>query len=234
MTYFRYNVQSCPAGSARDYIHYITRQGLHADRADLVWTDHGNMPSWALTPGDFWRAADQYERVNGVALRQITVSLPNFLSREEIISLAREITRRLAGDKPFQMAVHMPNAALSGESNPHVHIAISDRMPDGIARPPERFFARHNPAAPPQGGRKKDSGGLTPTEVRNRVLWERALVADLINRFLQSLGHLERVDARSLKDQGISRAPERYLGQATVRGMTQEQRSNVVARRLDY
>lgn len=234
MTYFRYGVQSCAVGHAMNHIDYITRRGFHAQRADLIYTEHGNMPAWAPTPGDFWRAADKHERSNGVALRQITVSLPNMMSTSEIVSLAREITWMLAGGKPFQMAVHMPNAALGDEPNPHVHIAISDRVPDGIERSAEQFFARYNAMAPERGGRRKDSGGLTPTELRSHVLWERNAVAAITNRTLETLGYAERVDARSLREQGVSRAPERHLGQAVIRAMTPEQRMEIRDRRLTH
>ena len=234
MTYFRYGVQSCAVGHAMNHIDYITRRGFHAQRADLIYTEHGNMPAWAPTPGDFWRAADKHERINGVALRQITVSLPNMMSTSEIVSLAREITWMLAGGKPFQMAVHMPNAALGDEPNPHVHIAISDRVPDGIERSPEQFFARYNAMAPERGGRRKDSGGLTQTELRSHVLWERNAVAAITNTALEALGYAERVDPRSLREQGVSRAPERHLGQAMIRAMTPEQKKEIRGRRLTY
>lgn len=234
MSFFRYGVQSCTRGNAVEYIRYITRQGCHASRADLIHTEHGNMPAWALFPEDFWRAADMNERMNGVSLRQITVSLPNVMEQHELIGLAREITRRLAGNKPFQMAVHNPIASLGDVSNPHVHIAISDRVPDGIDRSPERTFARYNAEHPELGGRRKDSGGRTPTEVRRRVLEERHVVAGLQNEALGCAGYSERVDARSLKEQGISRPPERHLGQARIRKMTPNDKESFVANRTAY
>ena len=231
MSFFRYGVQSCTRGNAVDHIRYITRQGCHASRSDLIHTEYGNMPAWATTPEEFWRAADTYERRNGVSLRQITVSLPNVLAQHEIVSLARKIACRLAGSKPCQMAVHSPIASLGNEPNPHVHIAICDRIPDGIERSPEQTFARYNPAHPEKGGRRKDSGGRTPTELRHHVLNEKHAVAGLQNEALERNGHSERVDPRSLKDQGITRPPERHLGQAKIRKMTPKQKQAVLAKR---
>lgn len=231
MSYFRYGVQSCNKGNAIDHISYITRQGSHASRADLVYTEHGNMPPWATTPENFWRAADRYERKNGVALRQITVSLPNVMTQQQIIVLARKITIELAGAKPYQMAVHMPNSALANEPNPHVHIAICERVPDGIERDARQMFGRFNPNHPERGGCRKDSGGLTPTLLRQRVLSERHSVAEIINNDLAINGYAERVDSRSLKEQGLTRAPEPYLGQARIRTMTSEAKNDVVAKR---
>lgn len=191
------------------------------------------MPAWAATPEEFWRAADTFERKNGVSLRQITISLPNVMTLQELISLAREITMTLAGNKPFQMAVHIPIASLGDVTNPHVHIAICDRIPDGIERPARRVFARYNSMQPEKGGWRKDSGGLTPTELRRHVLDQRYAVAELQNDALARNGHSERVDPRSLKEQGIIRRPERHLGQAAIRRMTPKQKRAIVAKRRE-
>ena len=231
MSYFRYGVQSCNKGNAIDHISYITRHGSHASRADLVYTEHGNMPPWATTPENFWRAADRYERKNGVALRQITVSLPNLMTQQENVALARRITIELAGIKPYQMAVHMPSSSLEHEPNPHVHIAICERVPDGIERDARQMFGRFNPRHPENGGCRKDSCGLTPMQLRHRVLNERHAVAEITNDDLARNGYAERVDSRSLREQGISRAPERYLGQAQIRTMTHEAKEDFVAKR---
>lgn len=231
MSYFRYSVQSCTKGNAINHIFYITRQGSNATRADLLHTEYGNMPTWAPTPEDFWRAADKFERKNGVALRQITVSLPNVMTQQEIVILARKITIELAGAKPYQTAVHIPNSALANEPNPHVHIAICERVPDGIERDAQQMFGRFNPNQPERGGCRKDSGGLPPTLLRQRVLSERHAVAEIINNDLAINGYAERVDSRSLKEQGLTRSPEPYLGQARIRTMTSEARNDVVTKR---
>lgn len=231
MSYFRYAVQSCNRGSAVSHIRYITRHGFHANRSDLIHSEYGNMPAWAPTPEEFWRAADEHERKNGVVLRQVTASLPNVMAQHELVSLAREIASELAGNKPFQMAVHVPMSSLRDEPNPHVHIAISDRIPDGIERSPEQTFARHNPTHPERGGRRKDSGGRTPAELRHQVLAQRRAVAALQNEALERNGRSERVDPRSLKAQGIARPPERHLGQARIRKMTPQEKQAFVAKR---
>lgn len=231
MSYVRFAVQSCTRGSALDHIRYITRHGYHGSRSDLAYTEYGNMPSWAKTPEDFWRASDAYERKNGVSLRQITISLPNAMTHLELVSLARELATDLAAGKPFQMAVHIPTSALGGEPNPHVHIAISDRIPDGIERQPEQMFGRYNATHPEKGGRRKDSGGRRPTELRRRVLGERQAAAERTNAALERGGYDERVDPRSLKEQGIPRPPERHLGQARIRSMTSEEKQAFVADR---
>lgn len=232
MTYFRYSVTSCGKGKAVGYMEYVTRQGHHAKRTDLLHTEYGNLPDWAASPRDLWTAADKYERKNGVSLRQITVSLPNIQTQSENISLAREIVSALAGDKPFQMALHVPRSAIANEPNPHVHIAICDRVPDGIPRPPALMFRRHNPKCPEKGGRRKDSGGLTPSELGRRVVNDRSRVAEITNTALAKNGYRERVDSRSLKQQGLARMPERYLGPARIRAMTSEEKRSLVAGRI--
>ena len=231
MSYFRYSVQSCTRGNATDHVAYISRHGRHAKRADLLYTEFGNMPDWAATPEDFWSAADRYERKNGVPLRQITVSLPSVQTHAENVALAKEITIALAGDKPFHLAVHAPTSAIADQPNPHAHLAICDRAPDGFSRPPELMFRRYNPGHPEKGGRRKDSGGRTPTELRQCVLHERQVVAEITNKALATNGYAERVDARSLRQQGVARAPERYLGPARIRAMSSDSKREFVANR---
>jgi hypothetical protein len=101
----------------------------------------------------------------------------------------------------------------------------SDRLPDGIPRTPEQTFARYNAKNPSAGGCRKDSGGKSPMELKQQVTAQRKLVADTQNQFLEENGYSTRVDHRSLRDQGISRSPERHLGQRFVKEMADAEKS---------
>ena len=226
MESLHFGIRSGKHGAATGHLNYITREGPYAARNDLVATGHGNMPSFAQDqPMLLWQASDRNERKNGSTFRSFTVSLPNVLTTEQLTELAWQEARRLAGPKPFQFALHMPRSSLRDELHPHVHIVICDRVPDGIERTPEQMFKRYNPTHPEKGGRRKDSGGKTRQALRSLMTAQRKAAADEINAALAKHGHDLRVDHRTLKERGIDRTPERYLGPARIRKMTVEERA---------
>lgn len=216
-----FGIGSGSQGSAAEHLAYITRQGRHATRSDLGATGYGNMPEWAADePSLLWRASDRYERKNGSRFRSFTIGLPNCLTTEQLEELAWEQARRMAGVKPFQFALHLSRSALRGEFNPHVHIMICDRLPDGFDRTPEQMFRRYNPAHPEQGGCKKDSGGMSPARLKQKLREQRETAVTTSNEALAQHGHDLRFDHRSLRERGITREPQRYLGPAKVRAIT--------------
>ena len=227
MDSLHFGIRSGKHGDAANYVGYITRQGRHAERGDLVATGYGNMPAFAATdPSLLWKASDKYERKNGSTFRAFTISLPNVLSEEQLTELAWEEARALAGTKPFQFALHMGLSSLRSELHPHVHITICDRLPDGIERSDEQTFKRFNATHPERGGCRKDSGGRTPSELREQAIAQRSLAAETINTALERYGHTDRIDHRTLRERGIARNAERYLGPAAIRTMSKEDRQN--------
>ena len=229
-----FGVGSGAQGSAVEFLAYITRQGRHAHRGDLGATGYGNMPIWAQDePLRLWKASDKHERKNGSRFRSFTIGLPNCLTNEQLVELAWEQARRLAGRKPFQFALHLSQSKLSGEFNPHVHIMVCDRIPDEYERPPEQMFKRYNAAHPERGGCKKDSGGMSPARLIQKLLEQRARAVAASNEALARHGHDLRFDHRSLRTRGINREPERYLGPAKVQSLSEDDRMTIERRRLD-
>jgi len=227
MESLHFGIRSGKRGTATDHLNYITREGSYAARNDLVATGYGNMPSFAQDqPMLLWQASDRNERKNGSVFRSLTISLPNVLTTQQLTELAWAEARRLAGTKPFHFALHISRSSLRGEPHPHVHIVICDRVPDGIERSPEQMFKRHNPTHPEKGGARKDSGGKTPQALHSHVTAQRKAAAEEINAALAKYGHDGRVDHRTLRERGIHRAPERYLGPARIRKMTTEERAS--------
>lgn len=226
MACFHHCIKSGKKGTAADHAAYIGRKGRHSKREDLVFTEHGNMPKWAENdPSQFWKAADLHERVNGAVYREHEVMLPDELTRDQQKELVRKLVAVLAGDKPYEVAVHAPSSALEGVPNTHMHLMLSDRMDDGIERSPEQTFMRHNTKHPEQGGCKKGSGGKNPLALRDEVIETRKKCAEFQNAVLAKYGHTARVDHRTLRQRGINRAPEQYLGPARIRNMTAEEKA---------
>jgi hypothetical protein len=234
MSHFHFEIKSGNKDTTMDHLAYILRRGSHAERGDLVAVSHGNMPTWASSePELFWKASAKGERKNGSPFRDVTISLPNELTHGENFRLSVELAHVLAGPKPYQLAVHCPVSSLQGESNPHAHFMLSDRIPDGIDRAPAQISRRYNSTNPELGGCKKDSGGLNRMQLRDKVLAQRKAVADTINAALAQHGHSVRVDHRNLREQGKHRTPERYLGPARIRSMSENEKRQYVAERCE-
>lgn len=221
MASYRFEVKSGRKGSATEHSSYITRDGRYRTREDLVEQGYGNMPSWADTARKLWLMADKFERSNGSAYREYVIPLPSELSSTQQHELVVALIGEFARNKPYQYAVHAPISSLAGELNPHLHLMITDRVPDGIERDPEKVFVRHNAKQPEKGGWKKESGGRSRLALRDELIEKRKRCAELQNTVLAKYGHTARVDHRKLSEQGIQRQPEKHLGQARIRNMSE-------------
>lgn len=232
MASFHYRIKSGKKGNAVDHAAYIARVDKYSGREDLVDCGVGNMPAWAAEdPKAFWKMADKHERANGAAYREHEIALPGELSLEEQRELVLALTKELAGQRPFQFAMHVPRSSIDGAENPHLHLMVSDRLPDGIERLPERMFRRYNRVHPQYGGCKKATGGKNRLQLRDELIETRRRCAEIQNEALAKHGHAARVDHRSLKQQGVDRKPERHLGPSKVRSMTSADKAGVVDRR---
>jgi hypothetical protein len=231
MASFHLSVKTGKRGSAASHAAYISREGKfgkNLQEPDLVAMEFGNMPDWALgNPQLFWKMADRHERSNGAAYREFEVSLPSELNIEQQREMLDEFISKVVGDKPYQFAIHSPNSALGYVPHDHGHIMISDKIPDGIKRPPIQHFKRYNAAHPELGGCKKDSGGKAPATLKNDLKKLREDFADLQNRHLEKHGHPARVDARSNRERGIDKEAERYLGVAAINRMSEEEKAQI-------
>ena len=192
---------------------YLTREGRYTHRAqELEQTWSGNLPSWAQSAKEFWDAADLYERANGRVYTEVVIALPRELSKEARREVVNEFIDKEIGDRfPYTAAIHNPKA-LDGGEQPHVHIMFSLREQDGIERGKELFFKRANDRDPSRGGAKKSREWSKDDPANDRVNELRARWETLANRALKRAGRAERIDRRSLQDQGIEREPEPKMG----------------------
>ena len=184
---------------------YIRRENCYEKQPDrCLHRESGNLPEWAESGRDFWRAADRFERANGRLFVEVEVALPRELSEEKQVELARAFARDLAGERhPYTLAVHE-----GGGHNPHAHLMMSERTNDGIERSPARYFSRADKGEPERGGALKSRefhGGEKIEAVRER--W-----AGRVNEALEQEGSRERVSHKSLEAQGIDRLPGRHIG----------------------
>ncbi|EJB4454775.1 MobA/MobL family protein (plasmid) [Escherichia coli] len=217
MASYHCTVKAGAKGSALKHADYISRSGeykSYKSREDLEFSSSGNMPSWAKkNPAELWKAADEFERKNGTAYREIEIALPRELTREQRIELVEDFVQKELGDRhAYQYAIHNPPGAIDGKEQPHAHIMFCERINDGIERDPQQFFKRANSKSPERGGAKKASIPQTAGERKAALVALRSRWADVQNEHLARHGHESRVDHRSLKEQGINRTPEIHFG----------------------
>lgn len=235
MASYHLSVKTGGKGKAASHADYIAREGKYAREKDndLEHTESGNMPAWAAhKPSEFWKAADTFERANGCTYREIEIALPRELTPAQRLELVRDFIQQEIGDRhAYQFAIHNPRAAIEGGEQPHAHIMFSERLNDGIERDPQPYFKRANTKNPERGGAKKARFGETPTERKAYLIAQRERWADLQNKHLERYQHPDRVDARSLKAQGIAREPERHFGAGQVRQFEPAQLHALMERR---
>ena len=154
-----------------------------------------NTPDWMKDREQLWNAVHAAEtRKNSQLAREIQLSLPHELDGEQQANLVRRfvedqcISRGMIAD----VAIHAPSSDPGAdERNHHAHVMLTTRefVGDGWAKNKNRDW--HD------------------TEMIEE--WREAW-ADHQNRELERIGSSERVDHRSLEDQGIMREPQVHLG----------------------
>lgn len=199
--------------SAKARHDYIEREGRYdSDKAEVEYSQSGNMPEWAEDAGKYWDAADTHERGNGRLFKQLEFSLPKELNADQQKNLVQGFVDKLTSTKdgplPYSYAIHKGH----DKENPHCHLMISERAKDGHERSPETWFKRANGRSPEKGGAKK-SEALKPKEWLQEARQEWSLQT---NRALERAGQEARIDHRSLKEQGIDREPTQHLGPAAA------------------
>lgn len=237
MASYHLTVKVGAKGRGASHASYISREDKYATKEkyeDLEHTASGNMPSWAKNnPLLLWKAADTFERSNGTAYREFEIALPREMTPTQRLDLVTEFIKKEIGEKhPYQFAIHCPKAGIEGKDQPHAHIMFSERMLDGIERDPEQFFKRANSKNPELGGAKKASAPQSYAQRKEALIALRQRWAELQNTHLEKHGHADRVDHRSLKEQGIEREPEPHLGPRRVNALTIEQATAILERRV--
>ena len=172
------------------------------------------MPEWAQNnPNIFWQCADEFERKNGSTYREIEIALPRELTPQQRKELVQTFVEHELGERhAYTWAIHTPKASIEGGEQPHAHIMYSERLQDGINRSPDQFFKRYNSKNPERGGCQKSNIAKTAEQRKTELVELRERFANLQNAYLEKYGHADRVDHRSLADQGIERSPEKHLG----------------------
>jgi len=171
-------------------------------------------PAWAGDRAALWNAAEAAEkRKDARVARDYEVAIPKELTRDQGIELVRDFAQALVDrySVAIDFNVHRDDlrawdGSEKGWQGYHAHVLASTRK---LSR--EGFGDK---AAIELSDTKRKSLGLDngAAEIEQiRQLWEVAA-----NRHLEQAGVLQRIDRRSLKDQGIDRDPTVHLGPGVV------------------
>ena len=135
------------------HFRYITREGSYSHgngrEQDLLHVAHGNIPEWAESAKDFWKAAEDNRRANGRAYREIRMALPEELSLQENIKLVEEFLDKsgIRDNHAYTYAIHDKAAAFDeNHRNIHCHLMFNERIieKDRPIDTPEQFFSRYS------------------------------------------------------------------------------------------
>lgn len=151
-----------------------------------------NTPDWMLDRAALWNAVERIEQRRDAQLaRDFILSLPHELTEEQRVELMRDFLRQefVARGMIADFSIHAPDRQ-SDQRNHHCHVMVTMRELTGAGF----------------GLKNRDWNKTTLLE-QWRERWEQT-----VNRHLARHGHDERVDHRSLADQGIDREPEPKLG----------------------
>lgn len=181
-----YSLNHKPVGKSTQERPYTT--GAHVNyitrEKALGRLDGARLPVDKDGARDFFNRAEDGSRVNGRVADKLMLALPKELTPEQRHELVRGFAEDVTGGKaPWLAAHHDKNR---DASNPHCHLLVRDQGPDG-----KRVFGM-------------SERGSTQ---RLREKWQ-----DHANRALERAGRPERIDARTLKAQGIDREPQIHEG----------------------
>ena len=167
-------------------------------------------PAWTEDRAALWNAAEAAEkRKDARVARDYEVAIPKELTREQGIALVRDFSAALAERYGVAVDYNVHRDELrkwdgseKGWQGYHAHVLTSTRKlgRDGFGDKAEIELSDTK--------RKSLGLGDGASEIeRVRQIWEVAA-----NRHLEQANQAQRIDRRSLKDQGIDREPTVHLG----------------------
>jgi hypothetical protein len=190
----------------REWFNYSYREDVVHKEIVLPAALSNAVPDWAQDRQRLWNAAEAAEkRRNSQVVREYLVHLPHELTAEGRQGLAQRLAREIAERHrvAVDLTVHLPRPR-GDVRNHHAHLLATTReaTPTGLGRKSD--FEVNN--------RDRATRGLGTTRAELLALRERW--ATLANEALKAEGLSVRIDARSLREQGITRKPQASLPNA--------------------
>jgi len=197
---------------------------------EIMAPDQNPVADWVLDREALWNMVERAEkRADAQLAREIEITLPRELTKEQHIELVRSFVRDQFVSKGMvaDIAIHNPSAS-DGEEQPHAHVLLTLRRLDpisstGFSRLKERDWnEREDVARSVAQARKRfndtglpeDKTALDAAEAQRNVNKWRAGWSEYANRSLEAVGSAARIDHRTLEAQGIKRPPQPHIGLA--------------------
>lgn len=183
---------------------YITRSGRYTNKdEDLAYSESGNIPNCAeleLDIKNYWKAANDYGRVNSRAYRDVVIALQEEFSLDENIALVHDFMHHFGIDEnqTYSFAIHDHQSKLAPEHrNIHCHLMFNERIVnrERVFSHAEDIFKRAN--SPVSGGLKVDPYFTQRKFVIDaREYWEKINNDMFIKKGLET-----RISCKTLKEQ---------------------------------
>lgn len=175
-----------------------------------------NAPEWVSNRSRLWNEVENIEKSkNSQLARELNIALPIELSKDQQIELIRNFAKEQFVAKGMVADLAMHN--LDGE-NPHAHVMLTVRPFNedktwGAKSKKEYMLDRNGEKIKLNSGEYK-SRKIESTDWNKKETLEdwRKEWAEQTNQALEKAGVLERVDHRSLKDQGSQQIPQIHVG----------------------
>lgn len=171
------------------------------------------VPDWARNRSELWNRVEEKEnRKNSQFCRSFDIALMKELSFEDNKKLVEKWVNRNFCSRGLvaDVVIHAPHKNADGKSNEnlHTHILIPTRKIDLNG----------------WGEKDREANSIDFLQ-KIRKSW-----ADLVNEKFKELGMSERIDERTLEEQGIDREPQQHQGVSA----TAIERKGETARRRKY
>ena len=150
-------------------------------------------PNWVNDRSKLWNEVERVEyRINSQLAREIQLAIPKELNRNQQIELVKEYASDLFVSEGMiaDVAFHELDS-----HNPHAHIMLTMREID-------------------QDGFKKHKN--RDWNKRQLLEFQRAAWSTYANHALEKAGFEQKIDHRTLSEQGINRIPQIHLGSAVT------------------
>ncbi|HEY7889876.1 MAG TPA: MobQ family relaxase [Steroidobacteraceae bacterium] len=177
---------------------------------------------WARDRSTLWNTVEKAEqKSNSRVAREYQVALPEELSPEQRLVLARAFSREIADryNVAVDLAIHAPRPE-GDPRNFHAHLLATTREVTREGLGPK--------AGVDMSGEVRSELGLPPSRQEFRTL--RARWAELANEALREANIGARIDHRTLAAQGIDREPRPRLPWAAVAAARRGERDEIADR----
>lgn len=194
-----YRAGGCLKDERTDETHDYTRK-RGVEHSEIITPNRESIDREKL-----WNLAEKAEkRKDGTPAREYEIALPDELDEKQRLELARNFAGYLAERHgcAVDLAIHAPGKN-GDHRNHHAHLLCTTRRFEPGGRLGDKCDVELS-------DRDRDKKGLPGRKAEldtTRAHWER-----LANQALEKAGRPDRIDHRSLAEQGLKRAPSIHLG----------------------